>query len=122
MAIVPNLNGAPISPGTPLVDPHSESSLERSFHNDLVTTDVSIANLAAGEQVILAANALRRAIRVTNPGASTIAIGLQPLATVNAKGAVPIASGATVTWQGPVCAQAIHCFGVAAQNLTIWVG
>lgn len=125
MAIVPDLNGTPPGrPGNvPAYDPHNESSLEKAFNNDIVSLDVSIAALVAGNQTILLANPLRRAITIINPAGNTdAAIGLTPLTSANSRGAQPLPAGQSRSLKGVICAQAIYCWGTAGQSLTVLVG
>lgn len=122
MAIVPNLNNSPISPVTPLVDPHNEGKLEVAFNNDIVRTDASL-NMTGGNQLILAANQTRRAVRITNPdGNNDVGIGIVPMTAVNSKGAHTLFAGNSYDFMGKLAANTFYVYGTNGQGLTILVG
>lgn len=120
MAIVPNLNGVPISNQVPLVDPRNLSTRERSFQDDpfRTTTQITLIN---GNQTIASSKQIRNAIQVLNPveSAATVYVSNNPL---SAAGGIPILPGNGFSFKGSQAQLAFYCFGVAGQTLTVLEG
>lgn len=120
MAIVPNLNGVQISNAVPLVDPHNPAKEEREYNNDVVVEDASVATTIAGNQLVLAADPLRKAVTIINSGPQNVSANIAPLGAVTE--GVPLEAGNGFTWKGQIATKAFYVYGVAGQSLVIWKG
>lgn len=120
MAIVPNLNGVPISPTTPLSDPHNYSKFELAFMSDGIKSQ-SKFTLAVGLNTVLAANALRNTVTIVNPeNNSDVAGGITSLTSVD--DGVPLYAGNGFTWKGQSATRAVYVYSSEMQDITVMVG
>lgn len=121
MAIVPNLNGVPISNNTPLVDPRNLSSKDRVVTDDAYSTS-SILTLVNGNQVVLNAKQTRNVVQIVNgkEDAATIYISNTPM-TVAGQG-IPLFGGNGFKFRGKAAQLTYYVWGVASVALNIMEG
>lgn len=121
MAIVPNLNGVPISDVTPLVDPHNASKWEKTYLNNGSFDDTASGTAIDGNQIILNADPTRRFCAIYSAdGNDLMAVGVRVLTGVDAVGAVPLYGGGGYEYNGVVASNTIYLYGVAGQRFTVW--
>lgn len=117
MAVVPNKNGVPISPVTPLVDPHNPSKWEKTFLSDGLKHSITI-ELSEGINQILSAEALRSVVQVMNPqGNSNIKVAISAMASANDGIDVFAANGYRFT--GVSAGQAFYVYSPEDQKIVV---
>lgn len=122
-AKLPASLGAKTGAASLSVVPASDAVFATSVPIGGAYTDRSIANLAGTSETLMAANASRRLLIVSNAGATAVAVNLTGgTAALNTAGSVTLAAGGSLVLDTYPPTSAITVIGTAAADVTAYEG
>lgn len=121
MAIVPNLNGVPISAQVPLVDPRNLSVKERRLNDDVYKSTTNVA-VTVGNNTVVTASQLRNGIKIINPITTNEVVYLSTTPMSATGQGIPLYPGNGFEFRGQTAQMAFYAWSAASQTLVVMAG